>query len=161
MRNRPFGVTDDSTEESGGESQLEKQMETPQFCRPIGVDASHPEQRRNGEETHNGVEVSSSKHKRNRDSLNVEMHNGTDSTSTEQHRRSWDSVDIEMTDVQPPIAKKHKKKRRDESELGNTAAAQSFQSAGSERHHRRHHHRQASKSPAKKKNHIIPDQKQP
>ena len=139
MRYQPFGVT----EYSSDESQPEKQTHVPKFRRPLGIEIPPPMQMQNGEsidvEMHDAPEQPRSKHKKKRNSVNIQTHNGSseESAPPKHHnkirnssdretrgtvrKRTSDTSDVEMTlgSSQPLSTQrlKRKKKRHANSEL--------------------------------------------
>lgn len=96
MRYHPFGVT----EYSSDESQPEKQTHVPKFRRPLGMETPAPTQMQNGEsidvEMHDAPEQPRSRHKKKRNSVNIQTHNGSSESAPPKHRnKTRDSIDRE------------------------------------------------------------------
>lgn len=97
MRYHPFGVT----EYSSDESQPEKQTHVPKFRRPLGIEIPPPIQMQKGEsidvEMHDAPEQPRSKHKKLRNSVNIQTHNGSseESPPPKHDNRIRDSIDRE------------------------------------------------------------------
>lgn len=138
MRYHPFGVT----EYSSDESQPGKQTHVPKFRRPLGIETPHPTQMQNGEnidvEMPDAPDQPRSKHKKKRNSVNIQTHNGSSESAPPKHhnkirdnidretrgtgrKRTSDTSDVEMTlgSSQPLSTQrlKRKKKRHANSEL--------------------------------------------